>query len=79
MLSLLSRVSLALNFLSWEIEKSRNRDWARVGSTEKKIPFGASNPNYGLGKLLKTAEIEAKISATGFSHGFTRLLTDTIL
>ena len=56
--------SLALNFLCFEMKKSRNRNCSRLGSTEKKISSEVSNPNYGLGTLLKTAEIESKISAT---------------
>ena len=35
---------------------------SRLGSTGMKISFELSNPNYGLGMLLKTGEIEAKIS-----------------
>ena len=47
--------------------------YSRLGSTGMKISFEISNPNYGLGMLLKTGEISAKISATA-QTGDTSLL-----
>ena len=45
-----------------KLKKSRDRDCSQLGSTGMKISFEIANPNYGFCMLLKTREIQAKIS-----------------